>query len=89
MHDVTWRTGCTFAILALLVLLGSGRLLGASDPAAGPLATGEGTRGPSYEAPPSPAESGDNRPVEDRATLPARTTARQHRAAPFLLHVVR
>ena len=33
MHDVTWRTGLTFTILALLVLLGSGRLVQPADPA--------------------------------------------------------
>lgn len=52
MHDVTWRTGLTFTILALLVLLGSGWLVQPADPAptATPTPTGEVTRSASSMA---------------------------------------
>jgi hypothetical protein len=50
MYDVIWRTGCTFTILVLLVLLGSGRPL--ETPKAVPTASpgGEGTRTAIYDA---------------------------------------
>ncbi|HSJ53636.1 MAG TPA: hypothetical protein VLC52_07780 [Anaerolineae bacterium] len=58
MHDVTWRTVCTFAILAFLVLLGSGGFQEAPNPVPTPLPTGEGTRSASYGAGPSTPEAG-------------------------------
>jgi len=58
MHDVTWRTGLTFTILALLVLLGSGRLIQPADPAPTATPTGEVTRSASSTAGLSTPEAG-------------------------------
>ncbi len=65
MHDVTWRTGLTFTILALLVLLGSGRLVQPADPAptATPPPTGEVTRSASSMAGLSTPEAGAGQPA--------------------------
>jgi len=58
MYDVTWRTGCTFTILVLLVWRGSGGLLEAPNPAPTALPTGEGMRSASYGAGPTTPEAG-------------------------------
>jgi hypothetical protein len=50
MYDVIWRTGCTFTILVLLVLLGSGRPLETPNAVPTPSSGGEGTRSAIYEA---------------------------------------
>jgi hypothetical protein len=50
MYDVIWRTGCTFTILLLLVLLGSGRPHESPNAAATSTPGGEGTRSAIYGA---------------------------------------
>jgi hypothetical protein len=71
MHDVTWRTGLTFTILALLVLLGSGRLVQPADPPPTAMPTGEGTRSASSVAGPRTPEAVTAQPARHDATLPA------------------
>lgn len=63
MLDVTWRTGCTFTILLLLVLLGSGALLQGSYPAPGPSGGGDGTWSAGHGAGLSTPEPGDGLPA--------------------------
>jgi len=71
MHDVTWRTGLTFTILALLVLLGSGRLIQPADPPPAAMPAGEVTRGASLVAGPSTPEAWATPTARHDATLPA------------------
>ena len=71
MHDVTWRTGLTFTILALLVLLGSGRLVQPADPAPTAMPTDEGARSASSMAGLSTPEAGADQPAEYGSAPPA------------------
>jgi hypothetical protein len=75
MRDVAWRTGCTFAILLLLALLGSGTLIEAPNPAAAPLPTGEGAWGAAYAAGLPTPEAGGNLSTEHEGALPPGPTA--------------
>jgi hypothetical protein len=87
MNDVTWRTGCTFTILALLLLLGSGRLLEGPSQAPTPLPTGEDTSSESYRTVPAPPEVGTALPTGRGGASAPGATAKAPRPASHRLHV--
>ena len=89
MHELTWRTGCTFTILVLLVLLGSGRLINGPNPAAAPLPAGEGMPAAGWGAGPSTPHAGDALPAGRGEASPPGITADQVRLATLVLPVPR
>lgn len=89
MHDVTWRTGLTFGILVLLVLLGSGRIVEYPGPAPTPRPTAEGTRSASPGAGPSTPVAGAALQAVDGETLFPGSVADRGREVPDVRRVPR